>query len=168
MPIGADPYHARSPCPRCQSDEAFILRRGNQATVRCASCHRHLYNAPKTETGDAPRTVRTLRPGLKPSQQARVLNRDRGRCVLCSTTDSLTIAHLLSIEDGLALGATVDELNSDANLAAMCEACNIGLLHGPKSITPRTFMVLIWRLVQAERHRLEDEGQSRLPLDFDC
>lgn len=84
-----------------------------------------------------------------------------------SVITSLTIAHLLSIEDGLALGATVDELNSDANLAAMCEACNIGLLHGPKSITPRTFMVLIWRLVQAERHRLEDEGQSRLPLDFD-
>lgn len=44
VPFGADPYHARSPCPRCQSDEAFILRRGNQATVRCASCHRHLYD----------------------------------------------------------------------------------------------------------------------------
>jgi hypothetical protein len=159
-------HQARAPCPRCGTTDARLEIRGNQATVRCAICARHLYNAPKTETGEAPRTVRTLRRSIRPAQQARILNRDRGRCVLCGVTEDLTIGHLLSIEDGLALGATFDELNSDANLAAMCEACNLGLRHGPRSITPRTFMVLIWRLVQAERFRLTHPEQGQLPLDL--
>jgi hypothetical protein len=60
---------------------------------------------------------------------------------------------LLAIEDGLDLGATVTELNSDANLAAMCEACNLGLPHGPGSVNPRTYAIIMWRLVQAELRR---------------
>lgn len=65
----------------------------------------------------------------------------------------LTIGHLLAIEDGARLGATEIELYSDANLATMCEACNIGLRHGPRSLTPRTYAVIIWRLTQAELGR---------------
>jgi 5-methylcytosine-specific restriction endonuclease McrA len=122
----AEPYTSRKPCPRCGTTKAVLIRRSNQNTVRCADCRTLLYNAPKTETGEKTRTVRTLRPRIKPSQQARILDRDGGRCVLCGSTDALTIGHLLSIEDGADLGATVTELNSDANLAAMCEACNLG------------------------------------------
>ena len=163
---GAIPHQARAPCPRCTTTDALLLARGNQAVVRCASCHRHLYNAPKTETGARRRTVKTLRTTIRPAQQARILNRDRGRCVLCGSTEDLTIGHLLSLEDGARLGATEFELNSDANLAAMCEACNLGLLHSAKSITPRTFAVLVWRLVQAELDRgIPPTGQLRLSLD---
>jgi hypothetical protein len=85
--------------------------------------------------------------------------------VLCGSTDELTIGHLLSIEDGARLGATEFELNSDANLVAMCEACNLGLLHSAKSVTPRTFAVLVWRLVQAELQRSSDVAdQTQLLL----
>jgi 5-methylcytosine-specific restriction endonuclease McrA len=147
------PYTARHPCLKCGTTEARLVKRGNQNTVRCARCNRLLYNAPKVETGERPRTVKTLRTGIKPSQQARILDRDAGRCVLCGSYDELTIGHLLSIEDGLRLGATAAELNSDANLAAMCEACNLGLPHGPSSINPRTYAVIMWRLAQMEMLR---------------
>lgn len=146
-------HRARDPCPDCNTYQAQLLVVGNQATVRCDSCGRFLYNAPLTETGERKRSVRTLRKGVRPAQQARILNRDRGRCVLCGSTDDLTIGHLLSVADGAALGATEHELNSDANLAAMCEGCNLGLLHAEGSVTPRTYAVLIWRLVQAELRR---------------
>jgi 5-methylcytosine-specific restriction endonuclease McrA len=156
---------ARTPCRSCDTTDALLVIRGNQAVVRCAQCHRHLYNAPKTETGARRRTVKTLRTTIRPAQQARILNRDRGRCILCGSTEELTIGHLLSIEDGARLGATEFELNSDANLAAMCEACNLGLLHSAKSVTPRTFAVLVWRLVQAELTRSElSTGQLELPI----
>lgn len=146
-------HRARAPCPSCGTDEAKLEIKSHQRTVRCARCSRFLYNAPRTETGERRRTVKTLRQGISPARQARILNRDRGRCVLCSGTNDLTIGHLLSIEDGARLGATEHELNSDANLAAMCEACNLGLLHAEGSVTPRTYAVLIWRLVQAELGR---------------
>ncbi|MCP3992062.1 MAG: hypothetical protein GY724_23525 [Actinomycetia bacterium] len=150
------PHTAREPCPKCQTAEARIVVRGNQNTVRCARCWRMLYNAPKTETGQRPRTVKTLRRRIKPSQQARILDRDAGRCVLCGSTADLTIGHLLSIEDGAALGTSATELNSDGNLAAMCEACNIGLVRWPKSVNPRTYAVIMWRLLQAEMDRSSD------------
>lgn len=155
-------HQARSPCPACGTTDAHLLVVGNQATVRCGSCKRFLYNAPLTETGQKPRTVRTLRRGIRPAQQARILNRDRGRCVLCGTAEELTIGHLLSVADGATLGATEHELNSDANLAAMCEGCNLGLLHAEGSVTPRTYAVLIWRLVQAEISRKQSSTSSDL------
>lgn len=159
---GARKHKARAPCPACNTTDARLLVVGNQATVRCASCKRFLYNAPLTEIGQKPRTVRTLRRGIRPAQQARILNRDRGRCVLCGGTEELTIGHLLSVADGAALGATAHELNSDANLAAMCEGCNLGLLHAGGSVTPRTYAVLIWRLVQAEIARPNRQLELRL------
>lgn len=146
-------HRARTPCPECGTADAVLLIRNRQATVRCARCDRFLYNAPRTETGDKPRTVKTLRRSIRPKQQARILDRDRGRCVLCGSKQDLTIAHLLSIEDGVELGAAVHHLYDDANLAAMCEACNIGLHHGPKSVNPRTYIVILFLLVQVEMSR---------------
>jgi len=70
--------------------------------------------------------------------------------VLCGTHEVLTIGHLLSLEDGARLGAASVELYSDANLAAMCETCNAGLRHGPSSINVRTYLTIVWRLVQTQ------------------
>lgn len=147
------PFTSRTPCPICHTTDAYIRKSGGQNVVRCRNCDRMLYNASKTETGERARTVKTLRQKIKPSQQARILDRDAGRCVLCGSTEELTIGHLLSLEDGCHLGATAHELNADANLAAMCEACNLGLPHGPSSVNPRTYAVIMWRLVQAEIRR---------------
>jgi hypothetical protein len=144
------PYRSRIPCPSCHTVEAYLVHKRGQATVRCARCHSFRYNAPHTETGAKPRTVTTLRRPIRPAQQARILDRDHGRCILCGTTEELTIGHLLSVEDAARLGVSTSVLYSDANLAAMCEGCNAGLRHGPKSINPRTYACVMWRLVQVE------------------
>lgn len=167
------PYLATQPCKQCGGTDAFLRKVNGQNTVRCAVDNSLIYNAGKTETGELPRTARTLRKGIKPSQQARVFERDLRRCVLCGTEElPLTIGHLLSVEEGRRLGATLEELYSDANLAVMCEACNLG--QSERSISPRMYAAIMVRLVQAESRRTvaprtapaaritpESEGSSR-------
>jgi hypothetical protein len=143
-------FKARSPCPSCHTTRAFVVMKGHQATVRCSRCARFLYNAPRHETGARPRRVRTLRRAIRPSQQARILDRDHGRCILCGRRSDIVIAHLLSLRDGHRLGVTAAELYCDANLAAMCEACNIGLSHSAGSVSARTYVSILRWLVQSE------------------
>lgn len=152
---GGRPYPARA-CGSCGSTEGILLETNGQNTVYCGNCGKHSYNASKTETGQRPRTVATARVSIKPSQHARIFDRDQGRCVLCGTTERLTIGHLLSIEEACSIGEIGPELHDDANLAAMCEACNLGL--GRHSVSPRTYAVLMHRLVKAEIAR-----RSKLP-----
>jgi 5-methylcytosine-specific restriction endonuclease McrA len=154
---GGRPYPSR-PCRRCGATSGILLESNGQNTVYCVECGTYGYNAPKTETGQRPRSVKTARPRVKPSQQARIFDRDQGRCILCGTTDDLTIGHLLSIEEAHELGETGPELHDDANLAAMCEACNLGL--GRRSVSPRTYAVLMHRLVRAEAGRAQVDGQG--------
>lgn len=156
---GGREFLASRPCPDCGITKAAIIPRNGQNTVRCARCGKHYYNAPKAETGEGPRTAKTLRRDIRPGKQARILDRDNGRCVLCGRSDqSLSIGHLLSIEEGRLLGADEGLLNDDANLAAMCEACNLGL--SAISINSRTYVRIIWRLVQAEIARREAPGPA--------
>lgn len=152
---------ARAPCPDCGTTDAKLFPRVNgQARVHCAACDRWLYFAPKTETGERPRTVETVRRGLKPSQQARILERDGQRCLLCGRTARdvpMTVGHLVSVKDGLAAGLTDAELHDDANLAAMCESCNLGV--GGASVAPTT---LIRHLAVAVR--VEFARRKALPV----
>ena len=145
---GGRRYEAREACPHCNTRNAALLPRGGQNTVRCANCGKLLYNAPKTETGEQPRTVATVRQTIRPSQQARIFDRDRARCVLCGRGDvPLTIGHLMSVADGLRLGASEREISDDVNLAAMCESCNSGL--GRRSVTPGTYARILLHLIRA-------------------
>lgn len=147
--LGGREFRAARPCPKCHTTEAALIPKNGQNTVRCARCGQLSYNAPKTETGDRPRTVETLRRALKPGTQARILDRDNGRCVLCGRSDQpLTIGHLLSVDDGCRLGTDEELINDEANLAAMCEACNLGL--GKASVSPRRYAAIMWRLLQAQ------------------
>lgn len=165
------PYRSRKPCPDCGTTDAVLIPRNGQNTVRCQNCHRLLYNAPKTETGEVPRTVATVRRQIKPSQQARIFDRDHGRCVLCGRGDlPLTIGHLLSIEDGVALGANEDEIQDDANLAAMCEACNLGL--SGRSVSPPTYARIMLHLIRAgsadRSVRLEETALADLASEVEA
>lgn len=36
------------------------------------------------------------------------------------------VDHMLSVDDGLKLGLSEDQLNNIENLAALCPACNLG------------------------------------------
>lgn len=128
-------YTLRAPCRFCLAEgvavvDGFVVEVNHQDVVRCGRCNRAAYNAPRTETGRAPRTVTTIHNGIKPTQRARILLRDR-RCVLCGTTDALQIGHLISVAAGLEAGLTELQLNDDENLAAMCAECNIGIGERP-------------------------------------
>ena len=111
----------------CGSIEGYIVEKGGQDTVRCLSCNQWQYNAPRTETGKAQRSVSTVHEAIKPKQRARVLMRASGFCELCGAKGIQHVGHLISVEHGLAQGLTERELNDDENLASMCEECNLGL-----------------------------------------
>lgn len=132
----------RQPCRLCQSTDGRTVTKGGQDVVYCAHCGCHAgYNAPKSETGRAPRSLRT-RPDIKPSQRSRILDRDGGRCCICHHANrDLDIAHLVSVDDGRTLGMTEAELYDDENLVAMCAPCNSG--YGSMSVSPRVLLMLI-------------------------
>lgn len=158
----AKPYASTRTCPECDEvTPAVLIVRSNQNTVRCQVCGTHIYNAPKTETGERPRTMATVRQALKPGQQARVLERDGGRCLFCHRADvPLTVGHLVSVKDGADLGLSPRELADDFNLAAMCEACNAGL--GGRSVLPATYVrhvAVALRVAMGRR-----DGTSPAPL----
>ena len=165
LAAGGRRYDSRTDCPECRTKEAALVPRNGQNTVRCAHCGRLLYNAPKTETGEAPRTAATLRQDIKPSQQARILDRDHARCVLCGRGDvPLSLGHLLSIQDGLRLGATELELHSDENLATMCEACNLGL--NSRSVSPATYARIMLHLIRASSDPEKVEVPDAVPAEM--
>jgi 5-methylcytosine-specific restriction endonuclease McrA len=144
---GETPITSRQPCPKCNSTDALRSDRNGQAVVRCRNCHAFLYNAPKVETGERPRTVQAVRPDVKPKVQQAVFERDGQACVLCHRDDvPLTIGHVVSIKDAEELGEVGPWLSGSENLVAMCEACNSGL--GGRSLLPTTYARIVVRLLR--------------------
>jgi 5-methylcytosine-specific restriction endonuclease McrA len=126
-------YKMRAPCAKCGQELGAVTTKSNQDVVRCAQCDAYQYCAPKTETGRAPRTVQTTHEAIKPKQRARILERASSKCELCGAIDKpLHVGHMLSVEAGHAEGLSDDAINSDDNLAALCDECNLGL--GAKTV----------------------------------
>jgi 5-methylcytosine-specific restriction endonuclease McrA len=116
----------RSACKECGSTEGTLRPTNGQNCVYCNGCNRLAYNAPKSETGEAVRSLRT-RPDISPSKRARILDRDNHTCVACHRSKvPLDVGHLLSVSEGRIHGLTDEELWHDENLAAMCASCNSG------------------------------------------
>jgi 5-methylcytosine-specific restriction endonuclease McrA len=139
IPSDAEPpveaFKMRADCRYCGWPTGVVKDVNGQDTVRCASCGRFQYNAPRTETGRAVRSINE-RPDVSPGRRARILARDGFACVGCHRTDRpLHIGHLLSVKQGRDIGAADELLYSDENLAAMCEECNLGF--GETSIGPQ-------------------------------
>lgn len=149
------PYRMREPCKFCGEPEMGTISLVNgQNVVRCGACGKAVYNAPRTETGEQQRSVSTVHAGIKPKTRFKVLMRAGGRCKLCgkpmeATDDGLHVDHLLSVEDGLALGLTEAQLNNIESLAAFCEECNLG--------KGRTTLPL-WLMVAVIRARTASDG----------
>lgn len=134
----------RAPCTRCSAPEGRIVPTNGQNCVFCSACNKYCYNAPKTETGERTRSVQTVHSDIRPKQRARILIRANGLCELCGAHGvTLHVSHLLSVKDGLAYDLTEAEINSDDNLAAFCEECNLGM--GAQTITPRLFAAILRR-----------------------
>lgn len=116
----------RRPCLGCASLKGEIRPTNGQKCVFCADCGRFCYNAPLLEIGESPRSVRS-RPDIKPSQKARIFDRDGTACVICHRDDvPLHVGHLLSVDDGKKFDVPDDEIWNDENMAVVCEECNLG------------------------------------------
>jgi hypothetical protein len=80
---------------------------------------------------------------IRPSQRTRILLRDNSTRVLSHRHDvPLDVGHLISGDDGHALGISDAELDSDDNLAAMCAAYNSGL--SSATLPPRLLAAALW------------------------
>lgn len=120
-------YKMRAPCPDCGNELGAVREVNGQDTVRCIGCGRHCYNAPRTETGRAARSVSTVHNGIKPKQRIRILGRASARCEVCGGRDNLHVGHIVSVAVGLEFGLDETMLNDDENLLCMCAECNLGL-----------------------------------------
>lgn len=136
-------YPLREPCRYCGCHLGSVSRKSGQDVVRCQGCGRHLYNAPRTETG-LPRDSLSTRPEIKPKKRARILQRDCHRCIYCGVSaldTELVIGHLLSVNDAAALGLSDADTYDDENLATMCAECNSGI--GRESVAARLIAALV-------------------------
>jgi 5-methylcytosine-specific restriction endonuclease McrA len=119
-----------------------------QDCVFC-DCGAFQYNAPRVETGRAVRTVKTVHDAIKPKTRRDVLLRASLACELChSWTKELHVGHLVSVADGITHGLTDDEINSEANLCAMCAECNLGL--GKETVPLRLAVAMV--MARVRRH----------------
>lgn len=119
-------YAMRTPCIACGHEWGSITHKNGQDCVYCGGCGKFQYNAPKTETGRAVRSVSTTQEAIKPKQRTRIVERATGRCEICGSRSELHVGHILSVADGHRYGLTDDVINSDENLICACAQCNLG------------------------------------------
>lgn len=133
----------RNPCAKCDGTDGFITETGAQDVVRCSACRAYAYNAPRTETGKAVRTVSTTHEAIKPKQRARIIERDCGHCIACGATSDLHVGHVVSVKDGHDLALTDTDINSDDNLVTLCSECNLGW--GERSMRVNFYVAILLR-----------------------
>lgn len=139
----------RAACKHCDCVSGRIETRSGQDCVFCGNCGRWQYNAPKTETGRKERTVSTTHRAIKPAQRRRILDRAHRCCEVCHSSGvTLHVGHILSVKDGVAYGLTDAEINSDENLIAECEQCNLGQGSRPMSI--RFYIALLKKRMERQ------------------
>jgi hypothetical protein len=113
-------FKMRVPCKHCGSEVGEIRTTNGQDCVYCCCGKYAGYNAPKTETGRAVRSVSTVHEAIKPKLRSRILERATGRCELCGAKGDLHVGHIVSVEAGMRQGMTDREINSEENLCCMC------------------------------------------------
>ncbi len=141
---GSAPYKMRAPCV-CGCELGTITETGAQDVVRCLECKKHCYNAPRTETGKKVRTVQNVHEAIRPKLRARIIERATGKCELCGKRPvdgiALHVAHVISVEQGLANGLTEIQLNDPENLVCACDECNLGM--GKQTVPLRMLIAIL-------------------------
>lgn len=100
---------------------------------------------PRLETGRVKRTLAT-RPGITPSQRARILEKFGHACIGCGGRPprvELTLEHIISREIAAKYGMLDAPIDSEWNLAPMCPECNSGHRH-----LSRPSVELMYRAIQ--------------------
>lgn len=141
----------RKQCQHCDCSTGFIETRNGQDCVFCDVCKRHQYNAPKSETGRQSRSVSTSRVGIKPGQRSRIIDRANSRCERCgkhaaASETGLHVGHILSVKDASTNNVGDEIVNSDENLIAECDECNLG--HGKGCLPVRFVVALLYARMQ--------------------
>lgn len=132
----------RDPCRYCGNETGYVTAKSGQDCVYCDECQKHSYNRPKTESGKARRSVSTTHAAIKPKARRRILERANGCCEICRASNrTIHVGHVVSVADGHSVGLTDRELNSDENLIAECEECNLG--NGRRTMPIRLLMAIL-------------------------
>jgi 5-methylcytosine-specific restriction endonuclease McrA len=135
----------RKPCA-CGSTQGSITSRSGQDCVFCCECNKFQYNAPKTETGRAVRTVKTTHDAISPKMRSKIIERANRRCERCGrlgedSTSGLHVGHVVSVDAGHKYGLSDAEINGEDNLIAECAECNLG--HGSEALPVRLLVALV-------------------------
>lgn len=140
----------RDPCPKCGATDGTIVVRGGQRLFYCVNDH-WCYNQPNAEAGEAPRSVRSVGT-IKPKARSRVLAAHGHQCIGCGRTPQLHdivlhVDHLIPLALAERHGMLDDVITSEANLAPMCEECNLGKQDDLDGVS----IQLIYRVLKLKR-----------------
>jgi ribosomal protein S14 len=138
----SQPYKLPAPCQRCGSEDGTLLPGELHQRLNCARCGTYIKFVSKKELGLDPRPVAKREP-ISASLRALILERATGRCELCGAGGLLHVGHILSRADGEAEGLSPAQLDSEENLCALCEACNLGF--GRRSLPLRLAVAILRR-----------------------
>lgn len=134
-------YQLRKPCRKCSGSDGRIETKNGQDCVYCV-CGTYQYNAPKTETGRAVRTVATVHAAIGSKKRAAILMRANGGCELCGKRGcNLHVGHLISVDHGIKSGLTDEQINDPENLCSLCDECNLGI---GSEVIPLRFAVALF------------------------
>jgi 5-methylcytosine-specific restriction endonuclease McrA len=118
----------RKPCIHCGGTEGSITTKNGQDVASCAACGRYAYCAPRVETGREVRSLST-RPNLKPAVRFRILDQFGYTCIACgrgAPDVELRVDHIISRAAAEMAGVLDDLIDSEDNMAPLCEPCNSG------------------------------------------
>lgn len=119
--------------------------------VYCKYCPDRVYLcAPSKEELGWAKGREVSRPDLPPGMRERIMELDGARCFLCgrdASSPRLTfdVAHVGSVAEMRASGASDDEINSEHNLFWCCMECNQNRRPVDASYHPKMFLRIIQR-----------------------
>ena len=113
---------------RCGVEDMPVIWVGSHLSVNCPYCGRWQRFIPHALAGviGTRKDRRTI--NVKGKQRIRILLRDGSRCQLCGVgvdKSELHVDHKKSVHEAQRDGWTESQINADANLWVLCEACNL-------------------------------------------
>jgi 5-methylcytosine-specific restriction endonuclease McrA len=142
----------------CLHERTEIVPKGPHYGRWCLDCHDFRGWVPKDELG-VPKRSLTSRPGVKPKMRALIFDRFGNACMACGRMApdvQLQVDHIIPVGLAKKFGVYDDLIESDLNLAPMCEECNSGKSDGVFSA--RSIRLMHRCLVIAEGRRKESES----------
>jgi hypothetical protein len=137
----------------CEHADTEILPKGPHYGRWCLGCEMFLGWVPKSELGIERRSL-TSRQGIKPKVRALIFDRFGNACMTCGRMApdvQLQVDHIIPVELAKRFGLYDDLIESDLNLAPMCEECNSGKSDDVFSARSIRLMHRCLRIAEARR-----------------